>query len=278
MRRLCVLGPEAGALLDSETVLFVDDDQPQVGEAHAVLDQGVRADEDRHLARGDTLERGAALGRLRGAGQYGHAHRHPVKHPRDRGEVLAGEDLRGGHHAGLEAVVHGQQHRQQRHEGLAAAHVALQQAVHLETRHGVLPDLADDALLGTRQREGELAVVEGVEHFADLREEESVALRETGRAARLHVELYPQQLVELEPVLGLPEQFLRLREMDVVEGLAQGNQPVLRAQRFGKRVADAVADQPPEVADDLVHALRAELVREFLGRGVDALHAALGLA
>ena len=43
----------------------------------------------------------------------------PVEHARDRREVLAGENLGGGHHAGLKAVVHGQQHRHQRHEGLA---------------------------------------------------------------------------------------------------------------------------------------------------------------
>ena len=48
--RLLVLGPEAGALLDSETVLFVDDDQPQVGEFHIVLDQRVGAYRNVYIA------------------------------------------------------------------------------------------------------------------------------------------------------------------------------------------------------------------------------------
>ena len=87
----------------------------------------------------------------------------------DRGVVLTREYLGRSHHAGLIAVVHGQQHRHQRHEGLAAADVALQQAVHLESRHGVLPDLLDDPLLGSGQREGEFFVVEGVEYASDLR-------------------------------------------------------------------------------------------------------------
>ena len=65
--------------------------------------------------------------------------------------------------------------------------------------------------------------------------------------------------------------------MDVVVGLAQRNQSVAGAQRFGQRVGDAFPHERPKVADDLVHAFRAQHVREFLGRRVDALHPALGL-
>ena len=39
-----------------------------------------------------------------------------------------------------------------------------------------------------------------------------------------------------------------------------------------------VFGQRPRIADDLVHALGAEHVRKFLGRGIDALHAAFGFA
>ena len=52
------------------------------------------------------------------------------EHLADGGVVLAGEDFRRGHHAGLEAVVHREQHRHQRHEGLAAAHVTLENPIH----------------------------------------------------------------------------------------------------------------------------------------------------
>jgi hypothetical protein len=37
-------------LLDAEPVLLVDDDQPEVGELHPVLQQRVRADDDAGLA------------------------------------------------------------------------------------------------------------------------------------------------------------------------------------------------------------------------------------
>ena len=61
VRRLLVLRPKPGALLHAEAVLLVDHHEPQVGELHAAFDQGVRADQDVHLARGDPFERQPAL-------------------------------------------------------------------------------------------------------------------------------------------------------------------------------------------------------------------------
>ena len=278
MGRLEVLGPEPRALLDAEAVLFVDHDEAQVRELHAVLDQRMRADEYVHFARGDAFERSPALPGLRGAGQDGHLHVHSVEHLADGGVVLAGEDFRRGHHAGLEAVVHREQHRHQRHEGLAAAHVALKQAVHLESRHGVPADLPDDPFLRPGEREGEFFGVEGVEHAPDPGEEEAVAFREAFGAPLLDVELHAQQFVELQPVLRLPQGLLRLREVDIVDGVAQADQSVPGAHGLGKRVRDAVLHERPGVADDLVHALRAQHIAQLLGRGIDALHAAFGLA
>ena len=201
------LGPEPGALLHAEAVLLVDHHEPQVGELHAVFDQGVRADQDVHLARGDPFERQPALPGLRGAGEDGDLHPHAVEHTRDGGEMLAGEDLGGRHHAGLVAVVHGQQHRHQRHEGLAAADVALQQAVHLVARDGVLPDLLMTRFCAPVSGNGRVFVVEGVEDAPDLHEQETVAFGQALRAARLDVELDAQQFVEFQPVLCLPQQF-----------------------------------------------------------------------
>ena len=151
-------------------------------------------------------ERLAAFAGLRGAGEDRRRHLRSREHPADRCEVLAGENLRGSHHAGLESVVHGQQHRHQRHEGLAAAHVALQEAVHLESRHGVLPDFADHALLRSREREGQFFVVEGVERLPDLRKEGSRRSWPAAPCAGLDVELHAEQLVELQPVLRLTQQ------------------------------------------------------------------------
>ena len=47
--------PEFGALLDTEAVLLVDDDEAEVAEGDVILDEGVGADEDMDLAVGELL-------------------------------------------------------------------------------------------------------------------------------------------------------------------------------------------------------------------------------
>ena len=47
---------ERAALLDAEPVLLVDDDEAEVGERDRLLDQRVRPDDDRRLARRDRLD------------------------------------------------------------------------------------------------------------------------------------------------------------------------------------------------------------------------------
>ncbi len=63
--RAVALG-ERGALLDAEAVLLVDDDHAQAVELDARLEQRVRADDERGVARGDALQPRAALGRAAG--------------------------------------------------------------------------------------------------------------------------------------------------------------------------------------------------------------------
>jgi hypothetical protein len=71
--------------------------------------------------------------------------------------VLLGEDLGGRHQHRLAAVLGGLQHGQRGHAGLAAAHVALQQALHRVVGGQVAGDLGKGAGLGAGQGEGQLA-------------------------------------------------------------------------------------------------------------------------
>ena len=48
---------ERRPLLDPEPVLLVDDEQPEVGELHVLLDQRVRADDDAGLAGRGVVQR-----------------------------------------------------------------------------------------------------------------------------------------------------------------------------------------------------------------------------
>ena len=59
------------------------------------------------------------------------------------GGVLLGEHLGRRHQRALVAALHGDEHRADRHEGLARADVALQQAVHRVRPGEVVLDLAD---------------------------------------------------------------------------------------------------------------------------------------
>ena len=84
--------------------------------------------------------------------------------------MLLCQNLRGSHDAGLIAVVNGDEHRHQGHQRLAASYIALQQAVHLSTATHIFAYFTDYALLGFCQREWQVVMEEGVEHFAYMAE------------------------------------------------------------------------------------------------------------
>ena len=273
-----VLRPKSRALLDAEAVLLVDDHETEVEKLHPVFYQRVGADKQVYRSRSDAFEYLAAFAAPRGTREHGHPHVETLDHAGDRGEVLAREELRGGHHAGLESVVDGQQHRHEGHQGLAAAHVALQEAVHLETRGRVAPYLAKHAFLRSRECERKFFVVKSRENISDLGEDEAVALRHALRAPGLDVELQAQELVELQAVLRLPERLGRLGKVDVIISLAQRHQSVTAPHILGHEVDDAVFGSSPGVADDTVHHLDAHGARQLVGRGINALQAAFALA
>ena len=77
--------------------------------------------------------------------------------------MLPGEDFRGGHEHGLLSVGHGQQHPVQGHDGLAAAHVALQEAVHGPRSAHVGPDFGNRLPLARGQLKGEEAEDAGID-------------------------------------------------------------------------------------------------------------------
>ena len=68
------------------------------------------------------------------------------------GVVLLGQDLRRRHEGALAAVVECVHHGGHGHDGLAAAHVALHQAVHLVAALGVGQDVFERALLRAGER------------------------------------------------------------------------------------------------------------------------------
>ncbi len=92
----------------------------------------------------------------------------PGEEPPDREGMLPGEDFRGGHEHGLISMGHGQQHRIEGHDRLAAAHVALQEAVHRQRPAHVGPDLGDRLPLALGQLEREEAADAGIDQGRGL--------------------------------------------------------------------------------------------------------------
>ena len=141
VRRPAALGAQRVALLDAEAVLLVDDDEAEVGELDALLEQRVGADDDAGPALGDLGARLALRRGLERAGEQGDAGAGGVavelagaaeraEQLADAAGVLGGEDLGRGEQGRLAAGVDDLGHGPQRDDGLARADLALQQPVH----------------------------------------------------------------------------------------------------------------------------------------------------
>ena len=137
MRRNHAFGPEACALRHSEAVLFVDYGKPEVAEFDLVLNNGMSAHKDMQRTFGELCRYEASFLCFRASGEQPHVESELRRHGADCLEVLGGENLGGGHQAGLESVVDCQKHAHQGHNGFAAAYIALYEAVHLAPRQQV---------------------------------------------------------------------------------------------------------------------------------------------
>nr|BFE68427.1 hypothetical protein GCM10020092_017280 [Actinoplanes digitatis] len=136
MRRLGRLGAQGVALLDAEPVLLVDHHQGEVVEVDALVQQGVRADDDAGAAVRDLGQRGPPGRRAERTGDQGQLRAVGVAvqlaGPAQRAQlgtdaavVLGGEHLGRRQQRGLAARVDDLEHRADRDEGLARADLAL---------------------------------------------------------------------------------------------------------------------------------------------------------
>jgi hypothetical protein len=114
-------------------------------------------------AGSDLLQERRPLVGRQAAGQFRAADPAGREQSLQRLGMLPGQNLRRGHEHRLIAVRHGQQHRIDGHDGLAAAHVALQQAVHGQGLAHVAGDLGNRLLLPGRQLEGQEPADAGVD-------------------------------------------------------------------------------------------------------------------
>ena len=213
-------------------MLLVNDGKSQVVELHRVLNQGMGADEDLQLATQQCLMDDGALLLARRAGQQRHLHADGIGHRFDGFQMLPCKNLGGCHDTRLIAVV---QRYQCCHKGdnrLAAAHIALQEAVHLLAAAHVLPHLADNAFLGPGERELQHIIVEVME--ISTHATEHVSHQATGASLDImqDIEFQKEQFLKLKAELRLPQRMLVNGQMDVAQCLGKGHQ-VITLHQFG---------------------------------------------
>ena len=148
------LARKAEALEDAETVLLVDDGEAEALELDVLFEDRVGADHDVHEALGDQLLELLLLAAREGSGEQNGDVTELLEDALEIVFVLVGEDLGGREHGDLVAVLDGDDGRLGGHDGLAAADVALEQAVHRTRLLHIVGDLLDDALLGVGGLEG----------------------------------------------------------------------------------------------------------------------------
>ena len=254
VRRLRALLAERRALHDAEAVLLVDDGDAEVVEAHAALDERVRAADHVDLAGLDRFVQLALLLRLQAAGEHRDSHRFVdemrarARHRTaaairpeqrlQRAEVLLGQDLRRCHHHALAAVLDCGGQGGGGDHGLAAADVALDQARHGDRLAEVVEDVEHHALLRAGQRERQRLderALDGRGHRCGLG---GRGLLEVA-AAELHGELDRQQLFEREASPRTLERCAVRRVMHLRDRFGDRREAEALAHLRGQRVGQA---------------------------------------
>ena len=178
-------------------MLLVDYRETEVVELHRVFEHGMGADEDVERAVEELRVNFPALFGAGGAGEKAHIDANLRGKRADGLVVLSGKNFGGSHHAGLIAVVDGQKHGHQRHEGLPGTDVALHEAVHLAPGVDIGADFLNHTLLRTREVERQAGRIEVVEIFSDAGEAEPFGEALAAPRTDEHVGLDIEQFLKL---------------------------------------------------------------------------------
>ena len=272
MGRTGVFAPQAGALFDAEAVLFVDDDKSQVIEDHRIFEQSMGSDKDLHLARKQPSMYLVALFLAGRTGKQLDAHADGSEQRAQRLIMLRGENLGRRHHAGLVTVVDGHEHRHEGDKGLAAAHIALQEAVHLAAAAHIGANLFEHPFLGTGEVKGQTLPIEAVEVLADGGKGESAQPAHTLAGIAQDIELQIEKFLEFEAELGSSQLVGRGGKMYVVKRIAEIHDMGAGNDRRRKGLGQGTGYGLPQRGDDFLHGLGVEEVRLHLfGGGIIGL-------
>ena len=273
-RRLQLL--EAFLVRDAEALLFIHDEQPEVGEDDILLEQPVGADDDVDLAGGNLFEHARLLFRGDEAAEHDDAHGERRVPLGERGVVLLCEQRRRDEHRDLLPVEHRLEGRSDRDLGLAETDVAADQPVHRDRLLHVRLDVVDRGELilrfDVRERVFQLALprLVGREGEAFRRRARGVQLDEL--AGHIAHRLAHFGLLAV-PVAGAEAVELRSFAADVLRhrvDLIGGNEELVPLSVFEREVVvDRSGDLTrfhPAVTADTVHDVDDEVALDQIER------------
>ena len=255
MRAHCAalaLAAQREPLLDSEPVLLVDDDEPEVRKRHPGLEQRMRSHCDGGLAAGDAAERPPALAAREPPGEPDHSNPERIEPVAEAREVLLGEKLGGRHQGNLAFVGHRHHRCERRDHRLAGAHVALHQPVHRSIAREIGPDLLRHPALGGGQPERQRVGEPAHQRIAAVQRRGMPAVDPAAQHAQREVvcqqllerEAPPGRMLVVQRRLGVRA---RRRPVDRPQCVDEADETVAHGHRFGQQIGDVgIALEPVE--------------------------------
>src|SRR5215813_8728360 len=254
-----------GALQDAEAMLFVDHGEAQTFELHRVLNKRVRADDQVDVARGDGCLNLALLFRLQTTGKQLDAIRGVGEPAPNVAGVLLGQNLRRRHQGRLVAVLDRDDHRLNRDDRLAAAHVALQQAVHRLVAGHIIDNLFQRPLLRLGRMERQYRTY-GLAHAVGDLDDLSFRLADALAPAQAQRKREPEELLEDQsPVRGRTRQVVIVDrrivggKMDFPQSVEARDQIAARDNLIGQRFGGVLFDPLEQMVKDRAQLTRAKI-------------------
>src|SRR5262249_22626661 len=254
-----------GALQHAEAMLFVDHREAELSELNRILNQRVSADDQVDVARSDGLLHLALLFRLETPREQFDAVRRQAEPAPNVAGVLFGQNFRRRHQRRLVAVLDRDDHRLNRDNRLAAAHVALQQAVHRLVAGHIVDDLFQRPLLGLGRMKGQYRT-HGIAHAVGDLYDLALRLADTLAPAQAQREREPEELLEDQsPVRGRTRQIVIVDrrivggKMDFPQSVEARDQVAARDDLIGQRFGGVLFDPLEQVMEDRAQLPRAEI-------------------
>ena len=253
-------------LVDAEAVLFVGDDQTQVGKSHLVGEQGVGAYHQVHGTGGHGVVNFSLLRRPEGTGEQSHPDAAGGQQGLQGLSVLLGQDFGGCHEGGLIAALCHEPHAGRAHHRLAAAHIPLEQAVHGDAAGQVTSRVLCRPPLSAGELEGQ----QGVKVTQVAAGAADALLLCPPLAEERQADGEVEQLLEDQSPPGNGQLLPRRREVGDADGVGAGGQVVALADGLGQ----VLRPLRPGLFQAPGHGAGQQVVGDAGGQGVDGHDAA----